>query len=259
MIDPAEALVAVTGLGLLTGERQASISLDEIERAAKLEATIETRTKQAVNGETDLRGPAPVNFKRALKRLSAVQKPEDHVERMTKFPPGYHQLAMSYNILLHQLQPEILKMLPRQTFQNITGTDVAAPADLAMQRFYQMLQVIDEPLTVFRHINNGSLLKKQALAVKTICPTFAQAVTDSLFQCVVEKKAVHPSWMPNWILNKGLCAWFESSSIPPDMLRRLQLASVNVANRKAAQEQPETQGGSNSSESPAQRVQFGKV
>lgn len=258
MIDPAEALLAVTGVGFLTGERKDAISEDEIVKARELEQTIETKAKSAYSGALATRAPAPIDYERTLKRLSKLQDVNDHAERAAMFPPGYHKLATVYNILLHQLQSEVAKMLPRQTWESVTGTNVGPPTDLAFWKFQSILQIIDEPMTVFRLIGNGMLLKKQALALKTIYPSLAQVITTSLVECAVDRKAKSKGkWQPGWKLNKGLAAWFESSAIPPDLLKRLQDAHVHVDAAPPPPVMP-GQGGAQAA-SPADRAQFGVV
>src|SRR5678809_787284 len=251
-------MLAVTGVGFLTGERTDAIDEAEIVKARELEQTIETKVKSAVSGSLGTRAPAPINYERTLKRLSKLQDVNDHAERVGKFPPGYHKLATVYNVLLHQLQSEVSKMLPRQTWESVAGTEVGPPTDLAFWKFQSILQIIDEPMTVFRLIGNGMLLKKQSLALKTIYPSLAGAITTALVECVVDKKARNKNWRPSWKLNKGLAAWFETSAIPADMLRRLQASHVNVEN---APPPPSGEGGQTgqTAASPAQRAQFGVV
>ncbi len=260
-LDPAESLMAITGVGLLTGERQASISTEEIRRAANLADTVEAKAKSCFNQSLDVRAPAPINFKRSLKRLSALQGHSDHVDRMEKMPPGFTKLGITYNILLHNLQGEIMKMLPVQTWQSIGGTETAPPSDLKFWKFLSILQVIDEPLTVFRLIANGQLLKKQALAVKTIYPTLSERITTALVSCWISHKAKQADYRPNWILNKGLAAWFEGSPIPPDMLRRCQQMHImaNAAAEQAKGQQPPPEPPGQSTASPSQRAQYGQI
>jgi hypothetical protein len=260
-LDPAEALLTITGVGLLTGERKADISTDEIKRAAVLADTIEMKAKATFNQSLDSRAPAPINFRRSLRQLSSIQDHGKHADRMERFPSGYTRLGISYNILLHQLQAEILKMMPVQTWQGIGGTETAPPSDLKFWKFLSILQVIDEPLTVFRLIANGQLLKKQALAVKAIYPSVAEAITTALTTCWISHKAVKADYRPNWILNKGLAAWFEGSPMPPDMLRRAQSMHI-MANQAAAMAKQNPQGPEppgQTSASPSQRAQYGAI
>lgn len=259
MIDPAEAMLAITGVGFLTGERTDAISDAEIVKARELESTIETKVKSAVSGTLGTRAPAPINYERTLKRLSKLQDVEDHAERAARFPPGYHKLATVYNVLLHQLQSEISKMLPRQTWESVAGTQVGPPTDLAFWKFQSILQVIDEPMTVFRLISNGQLLKKQSLAIKTIYPSLSADITTALVECIADKVAKGKGkWRPGWKLNKGLSAWFETSAIPADLLRRLQAAHVNVDNGPPPPPDA-TSGAGATSASPSQHAQFAVV
>jgi len=258
VIEPAEAMLAITGIGMLTGERKDAISEDEIVKARELESTIETRAKSCMSGTLDPRVPPAIDYERTLKRLSKLQDVNDHAERAAMFPPGYHKLATVYNVLLHQLQSEVAKMLPRQTWESVTGTEVGPPTDLAFWKFQNILHIIDEPMTVFRLICNGMLGKKQALALKTIYPSLAQAITTALVECAVNKKASSKGqWRPGWKLNKGLAAWFESSAIPPDLLKRLQQAHVHV-DQPPPQQDASGQGGAQAA-SPSDRAQFGVV
>jgi hypothetical protein len=154
-----------------------------------------------------------------------------------------------------------MKMLPVQTWQSIGGTETAPPSDLKFWKFLSILQVIDEPLTVFRLIANGQLLKKQALAVKTIYPTLSERITTALVSCWISHKAKQADYRPNWILNKGLAAWFEGSPIPPDMLRRCQQMHImaNAAAEQAKGQQPPPEPPGQTAASPSQRAQYGQI
>ena len=263
VIDPAEAIAAIAGIGLLTGERHADISVDEIRRAQNLADTIEAKAKSTFNQSLDPRPPPAINWRRSLTRLAKLQKLEDHEARASKFPPGYERLAIAYNIFLHQLQPAILQMLPVQALESIGGTETAPPSDLKVWKFLSILQVIDEPLSVFRLISNGQLLKKQALAVKTIYPTLAEAITTALASCWIDRKSTKKDYRPNWILYTGLSAWFEGSPMPQQLMARAQAAHIRLRQQKQQQDANNAGTGPNQasqvSASPSIHAQYGQI
>ena len=72
MIEAVEALVAETGLGLLTGARQAKITEDEIKSARELGPYIGTQSKRAIARTIEHRAPKQLNYKRTLSRLAKL-------------------------------------------------------------------------------------------------------------------------------------------------------------------------------------------
>lgn len=252
-INPIEALAAITGIGLVTGERKAAITQDEVDRATKLGPKVAEMITSAIGDSLDCRVPPPINTKRAIATLSKMADHADHVELIEKFPPGYRRLATGYTIFMNGIKDEVSKMLPRQVSATLTGPVVNPAPAYVMAKFLSVLQVIDDPLQVIRAIGSGTLLKKQAAAVKLVYPTLSELITTALVAAVVMKRASSPKWTPSWRLNNGMAAWFETTPIPQPMLQRLQEAHVRFAQRQAQQDAPlpPPEG-----KSPANKAQF---
>ncbi len=247
-LDPIEALAATTGIGLITGERKAPVSLDEIERAGKLAQKVAELVASAVNDTLNHRVPPPINVDRATEELNRLRDHGDHVDMITSFPPGYRRLATGYNLFLSQLRDEIAKMVPRQVSDRITGPEVNPAPAYQVAKFLSVLQVIDDPIQVIRCIGAGTLTKKQSAAVKLVYPTLSELITTALVAAIVMRGK-----QPSWRLNNGLAAWFETTPLPQAMLQRLQDMHVRFAQQKAQQQMP---AGPPSDKSPADKTLF---
>ncbi|HUG49871.1 MAG TPA: hypothetical protein VLZ78_02630 [Terrimesophilobacter sp.] len=257
MIDAPEALLAITGLGFITGARRADVSEDEIERARKLDAAITTRAKRALTGTPSYKPPTPLDFKRVLKHLSRIVSHQDNVERQQRFPVGYHRLATAYNLMLGQVQAEVLKMLPRQAWDTVAGVQVGVPSDLKIWAFVSIVEVLDDPLQVFDLISTGAITKKQALAVQLVYPTFSQAVSDAFQEVIVGKRGADPAWLPDYRTAHGLAAWQGGSATPASMLARSQEAHAVARQKQEAIKQAPVAADVNTDGAPSDRATFG--
>jgi hypothetical protein len=231
VIDPVEALVAITGIGFVNGERVANVSEDEIERAAKIGEKIDAMCKSAVNGTLKHAVPPPINFDRTMKELSRKYAHDDHVQLNSKFPPGFRKLSMAYVAFLTSLRAEVFKMLPRHVSVDLTGPKIERAPAYQEAKFLSVLQAIDDPLQVIKGIGSGSITKKQAAAVQMVYPSLSERITTALISSAIAKG------LPSWKLNQGMATWFGTTAIDPAMMQRLQESHFRFAAKKAEQEQ----------------------
>jgi hypothetical protein len=256
VIEAAEALLAITGLGFITGSRRADVSEDEIERARKLGPAIATRAKRALTGTPSYEPPGQLDFKRVLKHLSRLVNHQELVARQQRFPAGFHRLATAYNLVLGQVQAEVLKMLPRQAWDTVAGVQVGVPSDLKVWAFVSVLEVLDDPLSVFGLISTGALTKKQALAVQLVYPTFSQAVSDAFLDVIAGKRGADSSWLPDWRTAHGLAAWQGGSATPASLMARSQEAHAATRQKQEAAKQAPARP-LDTDAAPSERATFG--
>jgi hypothetical protein len=258
-VAPAEALLATIGIKPVISRAVERVRVAQLEEAAAIGKQITKLARDTVNGELEQNYDAEFDYKSTLKDLARGFQPHQ-VEQMTAaFPAKYRAQAGAFVLLATSLAAELQKMYPVSTYQTVTGSINQLPSDLKFWKFVNILNVLDDPLTVFPLMASGALSRKEAAAVRLVYPTLSTAVDAALFQATVSAKAAKKSFELDPQTEIGVKAWFGQGPLPASLLKKAQANHAIAKQREAAAAPPPPRNQTNiidTDGSPAERAVY---
>jgi hypothetical protein len=181
VIDRGEALVAVVGMRRVIDRSLKYITLEERQRAARLEARIDQLAAQLVNGTlTGAEAPSPVDYDDMLTLLTEPPTVEQ-LELMIRSLPGEdHDDAAAFLAVAGGCWKYLQASLPIVVQRGLYGAENLPPSGVALTTFEFLLEVLDDPLCTFDLMAIGALLRSQGAALLSCYPTIHAAIVSSI-------------------------------------------------------------------------------
>lgn len=225
--------MAVVGLGPALGDDMERVTAGALLEAARLPVEIAALAKKCVCGEM------PGHRIRA--RAYSWKKLHDHTSKplpahvlqsiQDAFPRTQGELAGLYQTQIQNVHGYLASALPVQELHTFTGPKFYEPDDLSTFEFYNNLNLLKEPLGVFRLIANAAILEDQKEPYKHVYPTISAAVTQALWDALAVEAAADDGYVIPVIVERGLGIWLDRRTVvfdpehgkpgpaPPDKLR----------------------------------------
>lgn len=217
-IDPAECILAVVGIRPLLSAEVERITRPMWTEIERLDRTIREQSKALADGHVDREKAYPqIDYEPTLKAFSSPPKP-DQVEAMLQDIPAGQDLpflaaaARAYNFLRGQY--------PICVERTVFGANQLEPGDFALGAFEDLLQVIDQPLSIFGMIESGRLTTKQAAAMQAVYPTLYPEIAIEVVGACMAKKGDQPGWEPEF--GRGISVLLGIPGVDPGLLAALQ-------------------------------------
>jgi len=185
VIDRGEALVAVVGMRRVLDRSLKYITIEDREKASRLEARVDLLAAQLVNGTLSEYEPtSPSDYDDLLANLSEPPTPTQLQTMIASLPGEDHDDAAAFLAVAGGCWKYLQASLPIVVKRSLYGAQNLPPSGVALTTFEFLLQVIDDPLCVFELMNTGALLRSQGAALKACFPSIhgaiVQAVTERM-------------------------------------------------------------------------------
>lgn len=200
-IDPAEALVVVTGIEPFLRHTSRDLG-SKIVQADKLPETLEAKIYRFLNREereppTDL--PA-FDFDEVV---ALIDEPKtDAIEKTLAAFGGQHELAMAVGSQVTRIHAYIRAQVPRRVHVGLDGPEKLPPAQSELFRFRRCWRIASEPMSLFDELQEYGLSRDQVLCFSKMFPTTFEALWPPgenappgiIQQCLVRKKTASEKW-----------------------------------------------------------------
>lgn len=233
-IDPAEAILAVVGIRPLLTDEVERITRPMWNEISRLDRTIHEQARALADGNLDRSKAYPqVDYETTLKSFSAPPKPAQ-IEAMLRDIPAGQDLpflaaaARAYNYL-RGLYPICVE-------RTVFGANQLEPGEFALGAFEDLLQVVDQPLSVFGMIESGRFTTKQAAAMQAVYPTLYPEIAIEVVGACMAKKGDQPSWDPEF--GRGISVLLGVPGIDPGLRAALEATKPQPAANPPPQGQP---------------------
>lgn len=200
MIDVAEALLAAIGVRPIISKAVEKIPMPTFHEAAGMQKTIESLAKDLVRGQLDRSSFKSIDYDRTLKDLSEPPQPDQIEAMLNSFPREFQeygatflgQAALAYNYLKTKFPIVVVK--------TVTESVNLPPSYIAIGNFEDQLEIVDQPLAIFRILAQNSLVSDVALALQKVYPSFFAAIVRALVQAIGNEKLKQgKNWEePDW-------------------------------------------------------------
>ena len=111
------------------------------------------------------------------------------IEELSEQSEGIHQDIQGDYFTTYGNAVGFLKnQIPNRQRQTLAGLEVVPPSDGEKSRFLRMVNIVNNPFTLFDKIDNDHVLAEEIEAVKTAFPQFSQLIDKHIAEQIVEEK-----------------------------------------------------------------------
>jgi hypothetical protein len=203
-IDPAEALIVVTGLEPFLRHTSRDLG-SAIVRSEKLPETLEAKIYRFL-GREEPEPPAELpafDFEEVKALIDApygeASEGTDHdpIERTIRAFGGNHQLALTVGTQVTRMHAYVKQQIPRRVHVSMDGPEQLPPARSELFRFRRCWRIATDPLSLFDGLQEYAVSRDQADCFAALFPTTAAALagpTGIVHQALLRKKAAVDKW-----------------------------------------------------------------
>lgn len=187
MISQGELALAQMGVSSIIDGEAPKMGIMRIENALALPKRIPELARQAVRGKLKYYPEKRKHKYTDLLERMAANLPQEEIQQLVElFPSEAHAMASEFSIIIQHTLESLKQLIPVSTITSFTGPRSILPSDDRLWKFFNQLELLNDPLKVFNMISVGALLKSQSEAVQEIYPTVSDEITKSLYEAVAE-------------------------------------------------------------------------
>ena len=215
-LDPAEALLATTGLTVVLRGDMPLVGVMLQRRALDIPRRIKQLAKQMVADELSraITMPRHISYQDMDKLLSGPL-PEQLIENTTaRFPANVHDQAVSFMALVARIHDQLAESFPTQEYQTALGPVKIEPPSDQTWAFYSKYWIIDQPLIVFQLMQAGALLPDQVGAIQGYYPTLYENMKSAVLDALVQSKGGKDMLQISPRLNRSVTTFLGQKMVP---------------------------------------------
>lgn len=216
-LDPAEALLAIVGVGPAVGDPMPKITMEMLHQAIAVPRAIKQGAKALAFGETvKYRIPARAYKWEKLHDNLSVPMTEKALDAVhDAFPPVAQSIDGDFQTLLQNVHQHLADLFPIQVHKTFLGDRYVEPDSLSTFGFYNQLNLLMKPLEIFSLIGSAAILKSQTKPFRDLFPTLAEEIDQEIWNALAEAALVKSYELPSRI-QQGLGVWFDRRTVQYD-------------------------------------------
>lgn len=226
MIDPAEGLLSVIGLRPFIYRDVPMVTKEHIAQAVRLPATIEGLARELCRGDLKGVGIKALDQKKMLRVLYEDFSPLDFEATTKALAKNAADLDAPLLAKVGDAIQYLRGIFPRESFATLEGQDQLEPNEYDVIAFTAVLDALDNPLTVFNGMSNGSVLGTQIKAVRAMYPTIAEAIDEAVTEMPAEMRAAKASFNLDWNTEIGINKWLGRPPVDTELVAMLRDAEA---------------------------------
>lgn len=253
--DPqSEDLVACMDFGqVLEPHGQVRITAAMREKAARLRTTIRAEIRRflrrsELEGERDL--PA-FDYDAAMANLTELDV-EQRIVELTGALQGGEEPGVV--VVAGRAIKYLRGILPVRSRITVTGPTPIPPSDFVRYKFRRGYAVVEDPLEVFRDMNEGNLSRDQTRTLQTIYPSLYEEGERALFEEMAIMKGENPKLEFSRDKVRQIENLWLTRSWTPELAKAMQ-AAFSQPEPKAQAPKPLGNAPADASATPIQRIE----
>lgn len=199
-IDPAEALVVVTGLVPFLEHTSRDLG-SKIVQAEKLPETLEAKIYRFINRE-DRETPSDLpafDFDEVVRLIDGPEpdetpKSHDEIDKTLAAFGSQHQLALSVGSQVTRIHGYVQQQIPRRVHVGLDGPEKLPPARSELFRFRRCWRIAENPLSLFDELQEYGVSRDQVKCFAAMFPTTFATLWPTIQTCLVRKKTASEKW-----------------------------------------------------------------
>lgn len=255
MIPPiaaAESLLVVIGLRTLITQKVERITKSKLDRIRTLPNEVQRLSRDMVNDKLTEGFYSDLNYREMVKDLSKGVDMQQVQDMLNEFPPEYRAAATALLLISGQVIQQLQAEIPTSSYQTVSGMTNLLPDDVRLWKFISILEVLDNPLSIFPLMATGALLRSQAHAVRTLYPTLSAHIDAWILDATIKAKAKTKSFELSPRAEVGVKAWMGQGPMSSGALQSSQAAVKDAKDKQAARIQQHKSKVAGMSETAAQ-------
>lgn len=220
-LDPTEALLSIIGLRPFIYRDVPTVTKDHVEQMLRLEATIEKRARELCRGELTGVGISALDYTKTLRVLFEDFTPLDFETATRALAKNAADLDAPLLAKVGDAVQYLRGIFPRDSYTTLEGQDQLEPNVYDVIAFTAVLDALDDPLTVFRGMSNGSVLGTQIKAVRAMYPSLAAAIDAAVTEMPAELRAAKASFNLAWDTEIGINKWLGRPPVDAELTKML--------------------------------------
>ena len=234
-IDPGEAVSAVVGVRPILEDKFQRISAPQWTQIGNFDKTIKNLARDLVRGDLDQVTAKPIDYDAYLAALSSDKDEATIAAIGAQFPPDAHDAQTAYLAQIGKTLRFLRGKLPISTCTSLFGVDNLPPSDTQIFAFEDLLDVADQPLSVFSMIDSGRLTSDMALALMQLSPSLYAAILKAIvLRCTHERGQQGSAWDPQF--EPALAVLLAVPGVDPTLRQQLQAPKPQQPNGQPAPE-----------------------
>jgi hypothetical protein len=248
-----EAALSVIGIRTLITRKVERITKGKLAEIAHVPKDVERMARQLVTGKLEATFRSDLNYRATLKDLAAGWDEQQVSDMIEAFPPAYQAVGTAIVVHAKQIMDALMQFYPTSVYQTVAGATNLVPSDVKIWKFVNILEVLDDPLTVFSLMHTGALLKNQAAAVRAVYPSLSAAIDAALAEATIRAKGEKKSFELPPRAERGVKAWNGNGPIDPKLLRAAQATAATAKARQIQQKKDTADRLAKQMQTPTQR------
>lgn len=196
MINPGELALASIGVSALIDGPPPKMGQGRRDEAEAIGRDIPRRARELVADEAMKRTPTPRahSYKALLDRFARkLDEPllaaHETQALVDAFPAEASEMSGAFSMVAQAALEKLRTLFPMSEYRSFTGPKNLPPDDVKVWKFFNQLEVLNDPMRVFPLIATGALLKSQAQAVREVYPTLSQDIDAAIYAAIAKKGA----------------------------------------------------------------------
>ena len=234
MIEPAEALLAVIGVRPFIYRDVPTVTKDHLDAMGKLPTSVGGFARDLCKG--DLKGSAvsALPYEKTLHLLYEEFTPDEMAAIQKAFAKNASDLEPAVLAKVGEIVNFLRGIFPRKSFDTLEGPEQYDPDEYEKCMFAAVLDVLDDPRSVFNGMANASILSSQVSAVHQFFPTLAAAIDDAVRETPLDMRAAKASFRLDWNTEIGINKWLGNPPVDPELASMLmELQQMDPMNQPA--------------------------
>jgi hypothetical protein len=194
-LDPGELALASIGVTALINDEVPKFGKGKIQAALDIPAELPKLARQLMAGELHSKPAKRTgNYRKLLDRLAKPMSPAEVEALVSRFPPEATDMSGPFVVSCQAAWARLADLFPVSVIESFTGPTNITPTDDVVWKFFNQLQILDDPRRVYELMGSGALLRSQVEALKGVYPTISAAVETSIYEAVASAKAMRSSY-----------------------------------------------------------------
>lgn len=227
-IDPVEGLLAVLGVRPFIYRDVPMVTKEHTARVGRLPATIQAQARALCRGELTGVGISALDYDKTLRVLYEDYAPLDFEAATKALAKNAAELDAPLLAKVGDVIQYLRSIFPRDSYTTLEGQDQLEPNVYDVIAFTAILDALDDPLTVFRGMSDGSVSGTQIKAVHALYPTLSAAIDEAVTEMPAEMRAAKASFNLAWDTEIGINKWLGRPPVDADLVKLLVDAAAQA-------------------------------
>lgn len=207
-IAPGEAALAIIGISTIIKNQPFKVNVGVLKQITDVDQRITQLAKELAAGtlpEPEM--PRIHNYRVTLDRLSMPLPAHEIQGLVDRFPQNQSDMAGEFVLAVTNAYDHLKDLFPISSYSTFVGPVQLQPDADRVFTFFLQLQVLQNPFQVFPLIGAGAIQPPQVVAMRSLFPSFSDAVDRAIYAAGADARANKRSYNLPPKAEIGVATW----------------------------------------------------